>query len=219
MCACRLQARPWPKPRRIPIASVGVLLPISFVRSLLVARMKPTGPARSGGPDNRLRVIRERFAPSGLHCLAKPVTAWTRAGTTPALTFAVRLRASRDSVCIARALSSAARTIIYCLSRTRCSDQKRVHARLRRANGDAPQIRDRSKLRVREGPGSAAHHCMLRCARDTRGITRRENGIVCVIASHKCTQRPAQSKPKNRQNSSGAARGARNALAGWLPSP
>jgi hypothetical protein len=31
----------------------------------------------------------------------------------------------------------------------------------------APQIRDRCELRMRKGPGSAAHHFMLRCARDT----------------------------------------------------
>jgi hypothetical protein len=35
-----------------------------------------------------------------------------------------------------------------------------------RASG-APQIRDRSKLRVCNGPGSAAHHFVLRCSRDT----------------------------------------------------
>jgi hypothetical protein len=32
---------------------------------------------------------------------------------------------------------------------------------------DAPQIRDRCKLRVCNDPGSAAHHFMLRCARET----------------------------------------------------
>jgi len=31
----------------------------------------------------------------------------------------------------------------------------------------APLIRDRRELRMRKGPGSAAHHFMLRCARDT----------------------------------------------------
>jgi hypothetical protein len=34
--------------------------------------------------------------------------------------------------------------------------------------GDAPQIRDRSTLSVWKGPGSAAHHFMMRCARDTK---------------------------------------------------
>jgi hypothetical protein len=37
---------------------------------------------------------------------------------------------------------------------------------VQRASG-APQIRDRFKLRACKGPGSAAHHFMLRCARDT----------------------------------------------------
>jgi hypothetical protein len=31
----------------------------------------------------------------------------------------------------------------------------------------APLIRDRFRHRIHEDPGSAAHHCMLRCARDT----------------------------------------------------
>ena len=31
----------------------------------------------------------------------------------------------------------------------------------------APQIRDRRSLCVCKGPGSAAHHFMLRCAQDT----------------------------------------------------
>jgi hypothetical protein len=31
----------------------------------------------------------------------------------------------------------------------------------------APLIRDLCELRMRKGPGSAAHHFMLRCARDT----------------------------------------------------
>jgi len=31
----------------------------------------------------------------------------------------------------------------------------------------APLIRDRSRLRVRNGPGSAPQHSVLRCARDT----------------------------------------------------
>jgi hypothetical protein len=43
---------------------------------------------------------------------------------------------------------------------------KRVYGR-ERAFAGAPQIRDRCKLRVRNDPGSAAHHFMLRCARDT----------------------------------------------------
>jgi hypothetical protein len=34
-------------------------------------------------------------------------------------------------------------------------------------NGGAPQIRDRPILCVFNDPGSAAHHCMMRCARDT----------------------------------------------------
>jgi hypothetical protein len=37
---------------------------------------------------------------------------------------------------------------------------------------DAPQIRDRSKLGVRNGSGSAAHHFMLRCARDTNCLMK-----------------------------------------------
>jgi hypothetical protein len=44
-------------------------------------------------------------------------------------------------------------------------EQKRVHARLRRAV--APQICDRFKRQVCKDPGSAANHFMLRCARDT----------------------------------------------------
>jgi hypothetical protein len=60
-------------PGRMRITSVGVLLPISFV--FFVARVEPTGPARSGGPDDRLSETRERnpgvnpgfrFALSGL---------------------------------------------------------------------------------------------------------------------------------------------------------
>jgi hypothetical protein len=43
---------------------------------------------------------------------------------------------------------------------------KRVYAR-ERAIADAPQIRDRCKLRMCNDPGSAAHHFMLRCARET----------------------------------------------------
>jgi hypothetical protein len=31
----------------------------------------------------------------------------------------------------------------------------------------ASLIRDRQKLDLRKGPGSAAHHYVLRCARDT----------------------------------------------------
>jgi hypothetical protein len=37
---------------------------------------------------------------------------------------------------------------------------------MRRASGASP-IRDLRKLRVTEGPGSAAHHLVLRCARET----------------------------------------------------
>jgi hypothetical protein len=36
--------------------------------------------------------------------------------------------------------------------------------------GGAPLIRDRPKLGVCEGPGSAAHHFMLRCARDAQVV-------------------------------------------------
>jgi hypothetical protein len=42
----------------------------------------------------------------------------------------------------------------------------------------APPIRDRFELFSLEGPGSAAHHFMLRCARDTQpwlGITRAQS--------------------------------------------
>jgi hypothetical protein len=45
--------------------------------------------------------------------------------------------------------------------------QKRVYAR-ERAIAGALQIRDRFIFGVCEGPGSAAHHFVLRCARDTR---------------------------------------------------
>jgi hypothetical protein len=38
----------------------------------------------------------------------------------------------------------------------------------------APQIRDRPKLGVRNDPGSAAHHFVLRCARETVGQVLRE---------------------------------------------
>jgi hypothetical protein len=48
---------------------------------------------------------------------------------------------------------------------------KRVYAR-ERAIAAAPQIRDRSTLSVCKGPGSAAHHFMLRCARDTMQYRR-----------------------------------------------
>ena len=37
----------------------------------------------------------------------------------------------------------------------------------REARSGASLIRDRSKDGVRNGPGSAAHHFVLRCARDT----------------------------------------------------
>jgi hypothetical protein len=37
---------------------------------------------------------------------------------------------------------------------------------MQRVSG-ASQIRDRSKFCLCKGPGSAAHHFMLRCARDT----------------------------------------------------
>jgi hypothetical protein len=43
---------------------------------------------------------------------------------------------------------------------------KRFPDAVQRESG-APQIRDRSKLCVCKGPGSAAHHFMLRRARDT----------------------------------------------------
>ncbi len=36
------------------------------------------------------------------------------------------------------------------------------------ARSVAPQIRDRSTFGVCNGPGSAAHHYVLRCARDTK---------------------------------------------------
>ena len=36
------------------------------------------------------------------------------------------------------------------------------------ARSGAPLIRDRRKLGVCNDPGSAAHHCVLRCARETR---------------------------------------------------
>jgi hypothetical protein len=42
---------------------------------------------------------------------------------------------------------------------------KRFPDAVQRENG-APQIRDRYKRRVFKDPGSAAHHFMLRCARD-----------------------------------------------------
>ena len=167
MCASRLRRGRGRSHGRIPIASVGVLLPIS---SFFVARVE-----RSETWEQQPGC---RVAPSRLHSFANRTSRRTKGRHHPCFVFAIRLRASRDSVCIARALSRAARTIIYYFSRTRCSDQKRVHARLRRANGDAPQIRDRSKLRVREGPGSAAHHCMLRRAWDTRGKMRRENACI-----------------------------------------
>ena len=60
---------------------------------------------------------------------------------------------------IARAMRCAARTmpLIY----------ERFPDAVQRVSG-APQIRDRPTLGVRNGPGSAAHHFVLRCARETR---------------------------------------------------
>jgi hypothetical protein len=46
------------------------------------------------------------------------------------------------------------------------SRAKRFPDAVQRASG-APQIRDRYKLSVWNGPGTAAHHFVLRCARDT----------------------------------------------------
>jgi hypothetical protein len=57
----------------------------------------------------------------------------------------------------------------------RFPDTVQRHERASRASsarhGGAPQIRDRCKLCVCNDPGSAAHHFMLRCARDTNNET------------------------------------------------
>jgi hypothetical protein len=42
---------------------------------------------------------------------------------------------------------------------------------LQRESG-AAQIRDRLKLRLCNDPGSAAHHFMLRCARDANSLVK-----------------------------------------------
>jgi len=55
-------------------------------------------------------------------------------------------------------------------AQTRCESESvclwRLPDAMQRVSG-ASQIRDRQTLGVCEGPGSAAHHYMLRCARDT----------------------------------------------------
>ena len=48
------------------------------------------------------------------------------------------------------------------------------------ARSGAPLIRDRSKGGVRYGPGSAAHHFVLRCARDTPNCYCRRAQQLCV---------------------------------------
>src|SRR5262249_11069906 len=83
-----------------------------FLLFFFVARVKRSETRerlRSGTGDPGFR-----FAPSGLH-FAKVLTARIEAGTTPAWSFALRLRASRDGACYSSdAEKRIARTAHYC---------------------------------------------------------------------------------------------------------
>jgi tripartite-type tricarboxylate transporter receptor subunit TctC len=66
------------------------------------------------------------------------------------------------------------------------------------ARSGAPLIQDRSTFSVCYDPGSAAHHCMLRCARDTRPLQRALFAVACTaVALFVATPALAQSSVEN----------------------
>src|SRR5262249_5946855 len=97
------------KARQIRLLRLSAFCFRFFLLFFFVARVKRSetrGRHRSGtgapgfrGACHRARHFgRDPLAPSGLH-FAKALTARIEAGTTPAWSFALRLRASRDGVC------------------------------------------------------------------------------------------------------------------------